>query len=128
MKIAFAAAVVLMISSRQAYAEVVSMVCGGSMRRYLPDRMDMEIAPAAASLDIANRQIATPLGAFPITQVDDTSITFGTRSLKGILDRLTGMMNIFTRPEGDKTDMQTSMPSQVQMHSELKCSVAKRLF
>jgi hypothetical protein len=128
MKIAFGALLGLLIFANQASAEAISLVCGGSMRRYLPTHQDINVAPEASSLDISNRQIITPIGTYPITQVEETKITFGTRALKGTLDRLTGAMLIFQRPDGDKTDMQTNMPPQVQMYADLKCSVAKRMF
>src|SRR5450631_2322264 len=111
MKLAITALLALVVTSNQASADVVPMVCGGVMHLYVPEHADAEVPPGAASVDIPNKQVVTPIGSFPITRGEDNAIVFGIPSIAGRLDRLTGKMNMYARPERDKTDMRFGVPT-----------------
>jgi hypothetical protein len=128
MRAGLATLLALVLCSNQASAEVVSLVCSGSMHTFAPSPMDIKFEPQASGLDIEHREIITPVGNFTITQVNDTVITFGNPAVRGTLDRLTGAMLVLWRYEGDTTDMQSGVPHKLKQHAELKCSVGKRLF
>jgi hypothetical protein len=127
MKISFAILVLLALSN-QALADVVPMVCSGLMHVYGREPIEANVPSGAASVDIPNKQVVTPIGSFPIFRVEDNAIAFGIPSIAGRLDRLTGKMEIYARPDGDKTDMRSSMPAKLMTFTELNCSVAKRMF
>ena len=116
----------LIFATSIAPAEAVDLICSGGTHTYGSNHTAAAVPPGAAIVDLENGSIKTPVGNFHITTVSDDSISFDDPAKKqlvlhGTLDRWTGLMRVFWRnPAGDDT--------QAVMYSELKCSIAKRLF
>jgi hypothetical protein len=115
----------LILATSIAPAAAIDLICSGAMHTYGSNHNAAAVPPGAAIVDLENRSISTPVGNFHITTVSDDSISFDDPAKKqlvlhGTLDRWTGLMRVFWRNPGDDT--------QAVMYSELKCSIAKRLF
>ena len=115
----------LILATSIAPAAAIDLICSGAMHTYGSNHNAAAVPPGAAIVDLENRSISTPVGNFHITTVSDDSISFDDPTKKqlvlhGTLDRWTGLMRVFWRNPGDDT--------QAVMYSELKCSIAKRLF
>jgi hypothetical protein len=106
-------------------ARAIDLSCSGEMHYYKPKHIEMTVPPGAAILDLENSRITSSVGNFRITKVADDSISFDDPKGKelvvdGTLDRVSGLMTVFWhKPEDWK---------QAIRYSELKCSVAKRMF
>ena len=115
----------LILATSIAPAAAIDLICSGAMHTYGSNHNAATVPPGAAIVDLENRSISTPVGNFHITTVSDDSISFDDPTKKqlvlhGTLDRWSGLMRVFWRNPGDDT--------QAVMYSELKCSIAKRLF
>ena len=116
-----------------ANAQTTNLVCGGEFHEYEPRHVESTVAPTAATVDIANSRITTPLGMFRITSVSEAGVGFedaGNNRFKvtGYVDRVSGQMTISWRRPEEEAKVQAGMPAHNSMFAELACSAAKRLF
>jgi hypothetical protein len=96
-------------SSACRIAQAVNLTCVGELHIYEPERMDANVDPTASAVDLASKEITTPLGTFRLSRIEENKLTFdgpATREFNlvtdGSLDRLTGKMVImWLRPEQD---------------------------
>jgi hypothetical protein len=125
------ASLALSAGSTHAYADAVSLSCSGSLHNYVA-LLETALGPSAATLDIDKKAFLTPVGNFHITKVEENSINFDepADALKvfGSLDRVTGEVNVFWRTAAEDEKMKLRIPHKVQVHVNLKCVVAKRMF
>jgi hypothetical protein len=121
----FTGLAVLVFASYTARAEAVDLSCSGVTHTYRPKHIEMEVAPAAANVDLQEHKISTPVGTFHITTVSETEVSFDQPTnrryvVDGTLDRVSGLMKVFWHLPNEA--------NQMTMYSELNCSIAKRLF
>jgi hypothetical protein len=111
-------------SATMSSAQTINLVCGGTLHQYQPQKKEGDVVPAGTIVDLTAEKIATPVGEFRISAIEEKEITFEAPGkdpiVFGTLDRLTGAMNVFWRRRDDQ--------SKMIMYAELKCSVAQRLF
>ena len=97
----------LALNSGPAHAQLVHLVCGGSVIVVEPRPFEDTVPPTTTTIDLTRRTIATPVGTYAISNVRDDSISFeGTQShnrVAGQLDRHFGKMAIaWRKPEEQK--------------------------
>jgi hypothetical protein len=132
MKILLVAALALLLNSNHAFAEPASLVCKGTFYNYEATTVKSTVGPAAATLDIENSRLQTPVGTFHIIGVEETSISFdeprGSLVVYGTLDRLTGAMTASWTTPAEDAKRKSLLPHKAQAYVDLSCSPAKRLF
>jgi hypothetical protein len=122
-------------SGGSAFAQAVNLTCVGELHIYEPERIDATVDPTASAVDLASKEITTPLGTFRLSRIEENRLTFdgaATREFNlvthGSLDRLTGKMVItWLRPEQD-AKYKIGELNNMARYAELRCSIAKRLF
>src|SRR4051812_15165302 len=93
-------------------AQVVDLVCAGTMQSR-PDNITATVAPGAAHIDLKENTIETPVGSFAISNVDGNTVTFSGMLQRlhafGTLDRVTGAMSVFYRNDAEEQRMRQSL-------------------
>lgn len=123
--------IVLVASNSAVVGQTINLMCSGTVYQYEPNRMEGS-ATGAATIDLENGRIGTPVGDFHITRVEETSVTFDDPGRElvvfGKLDRMTGRMTVFWRRPEEEAKMQAHLTSNSSMYAELSCAATKRLF
>jgi len=92
------------------------------MTVYEPNHME-GLASGGTTVDLENRELATPVGNFRIISFDDRTVSFddprSDLGVFGTLDRITGQMTVIWRRAG---------ASQMSRYANLQCGPARRLF
>ena len=125
------AGVIMLISAAQAHADVLPIVCTGSLDTYNTGQRITSAINAGGYVDPEHMQIRSPIGDFVITRVTPEAYRFdsngpetlqdGTRVTRsGSLDRLSGRMFVIW--------LYVDKPSQAAMATSLICRPGQQLF
>jgi hypothetical protein len=122
--------IALALSNGVAVGQTIYLTCSGTVHEYESGMHGS--ATGAATIDLEQGRINTPVGNFHIIRVEETSIIFddpgGKLVVFGHLDRMTGGMTVYWRRPEEEAKLQARLPANNFRIAELSCTASKRLF
>ena len=115
-----------------ANAQVISLVCNGSMHTYSPGHIEAAISADSVLIDLDRRTISSSFGSFRIERVDERTVVINERNsqleLWGSIDRFTGVMTVMWFLPQEAAKISAGLQGKVERQVDLRCIPSRRLF
>ncbi|MGY4466583.1 hypothetical protein ACVWWK_002265 [Bradyrhizobium sp. LB9.1b] len=113
-----------------AIAQPVMLTCTGTMVQFSPERIEGNVSPTSAALDLDQRTLRVFGGTYDITDIRETELVLSGKSAElvffGTVDRTAGTIGIMAMRPEERAKLNSGKPSQMSMNMNLTCSPAKQ--